>query len=59
MKEHIPPIRFSSRNLRFIFFFDTGSLVWFRKDLKKATQADDREADEALDLALREPIGFA
>jgi len=59
VKERVPPIRFQSQNLRFVFFFDRRGLLWYRKDFKKLAPADEREADEVLDLLLRDPAGFA
>ena len=59
MNERIPPIRFSSQNLQFIFFFHSRRMLWHRKDFAAVTEADEREADEALDLAITEPAGFA
>jgi hypothetical protein len=59
VEEPIAPIRFSSERLRFVFFFDRRGLLWYRKDFKKLTAADEREADEVLDLLLQEPAGFA
>jgi hypothetical protein len=55
----VPPIRFHSRNLRFVFFFHSRELVCYRKDLKEFTEADRHEADEVLDLLASEPAGFA
>jgi hypothetical protein len=57
--ERIPAIRFTSRNLRFVFFFDSGRFLCYRKDLKRFTKADKREADAVMDLLMQEPAGFA
>jgi hypothetical protein len=59
MNERIPPIRFESQNLRFVFFFHLRELICYRKDLNRPIEADEREADEVLDLLAQEPAGFA
>ncbi len=59
MEERVPPVHFHSQNLHFVFFFHLRELVFFRKDLKDLTEADRYEADEALDLLMSEPDGFA
>ena len=59
VNERIPPIRFTSQNLRFVFFFDSGRFLCYRKDLKRFIKADKREADAVMDLLMQEPAGFA
>lgn len=59
INERFPPIRFTSRNLRFIFFVHSGEFLCFRNDLKPLTKSDKREADEVMDLLIQEPAGFA
>jgi hypothetical protein len=59
IEERVPPIRFDSLNLRFVFFFHLRELVCYRKDRKELTDADRHEADEVLDLLMSEPAGFA
>jgi hypothetical protein len=57
--ESVAPIRFESQNLRFVFFFHARELLCYRKDLNRPIEADEREADEVLDLLIQEPAGFA
>jgi hypothetical protein len=59
MEEQVAHIRFTSQNLRFIFFVDSGKFLCYRKDLKRFTKADKREADAVMDLLMQEPAGFA
>ena len=59
MEKRVPPIRFESQNLHFVFFFHDREILCYRKDLKRPIEEDEREADAILDLLIQEPAGFA